>query len=115
MESISAYLDRVHMGKILAAKAEREQPFVFMLKDRLGHAWIIEARFRTKGELDRYVADFAEEFRDDNDGYAPVAGEDFLATETYDYDLPDGGETLTAKDYREIYAEQAREEAQLLG
>lgn len=105
MQSAVEYLKKMHLEELMALKTEGEARYAFMLKGRDG--WVIEDRYRTGDELDYAVDMFAKEFRDDNEGIAPVAGKDFLAVLIQNYELPDAP---TEPDH-EAEAEYRREAA----
>jgi len=114
MEAISDYLERVHLETLAAVRTERENRFAFMLPVTVGTGWITECRYRTKEQLDAAVRTFAEEFKDDNDGFATVSGKDFMAVEMQDYDISDEEKTLTRDDILDARGEFEREDALFL-
>ena len=106
MQSAVEYLKKMHLEELMALKTEGEARYAFMLRDHKS-GWVIEDRYRTGDELDYAVDMFAKEFREDNEGIAPVAGKDFLAVLIQNYELPDAP---TEPDYEAI-SEERREGA----
>lgn len=78
----TTYLEQLFAKEAANHAAEARKPFAFMLPSLGG--WCTESRYTTREALDAAVGEFVEEYRDDN-GFAPLAGKDFLAGEFFDY------------------------------
>ena len=62
--------------------AAKARPFILFTKDNMG-GWIIEARYATLEQLEAAVAEEAR-WQEENNGYTPEAGVDYLAVQAHD-------------------------------